>query len=184
MKSQSIGSLFARHRRTLRVLRSKWMLALVVGAAGSAAYAGNVLATPSSGLSTTILAESQFSSFFAQGHAFPPAWGALMAAYGNTDVYVVDNKIDPKGTTGWHSHPGPSLILVVSGEVTNYTTEDRNCAGHTYTAGEGFIDAGGKDEHTLRNNGSAQAETIAVQLIPHGQPRRIDAPTNPTHCPV
>ena len=131
MKSKSIGSLLPRQRRTLRALGSKWIVALVVGAAGSAAYAGNVLATPSSGSSTTILAESQFSSFFAQGHAFPPAWGALMAAYGNTDVYVVDNKIDPRGTTGWHSHPGPSLILVVSGEVTNYTTEDRNCAGHT-----------------------------------------------------
>ena len=108
MKSKSIGSLLNRHRRTLRALRSKWILALVVSAVGSAAYAGNVLATPSSGSSTTILAESQFSSFFAQGHAFPPAWGALMAAYGNTDVYIVDNKIDPKGTTGWHSHPVPA----------------------------------------------------------------------------
>ena len=184
MKSKSIGSLLTRHRRTPRALRSKWIMAVVVAAAGSAVYAGNVLATPSSGSSTTILAESQFSSFFAQGHAFPPAWGALIAAYGNTDVYVVDNKIDPKGTTGWHSHPGPSLILVVSGQVTNYTTEDRNCSGHTYTAGQGFIDAGGNDQHTLRNNGTAEAETIAVQLIPHGQPRKIDAPTNPTDCPV
>ena len=184
MKSKSIVSLLPRHRRTLRAVRSKWILALVVSAAGSAAYAGNVLATPSSGLSTTILAQSEFSSFFAEGHAFPPAWGALMTAYGQTDVYVVDNKIDPGGTTGWHTHPGPSLILVVSGQVTNYTTEDRNCAGHTYTAGQGFIDSGGNDEHTLRNNGTTEAETIAVQLIPHGQPRKIDAPTNPTDCPV
>ena len=183
MKSKSIVSLLPRHRRALRALRSKWILALVVSAAGSAVYAGNVLATTSSGLSTTILAESQFSSFFAQGHAFPPAWGALMAAYGNTDVYVVDNKIDPEGTTGWHSHPGPSLILVVAGQVTNYTTEDRDCAGQTYTAGQGFIDSGGNDEHTLRNNGTTEAETIAVQLIPHGAPRRIDEP-NPTRCPV
>ena len=52
----------------------------------------------------------------AQGHAFPPAWGALVAADGNTDAYVVDNKIDPGGTTGWHKQPGPSLILVVSGQ--------------------------------------------------------------------
>ena len=106
-----------------------------------------------------------------------------MAAYGETDVYVVDNKIDLGGTTGWHSHPGPSLILVVAGQVTNYTSEDRNCAGHTYTAGQGFIDSGGNDEHTLRNNGTTEAETIAVQLIPHGAPRRIDEP-NPTRCPV
>ena len=170
--------------RGKRRLRSKAILVLAVCAAGSAVYAGNVLATPSSGLTTKILAQSQFGSFFAQGHAFPPAWGALMAAYGQTDVYVVDNKIDPGGTTGWHTHAGPSLILVVSGQVTNYTTEDRNCAGHTYTAGQGFIDGGGTDEHTLRNNGTLEAETIAVQLIPHGAPRKTDDPTNPTKCPV
>lgn len=184
MKSRSIGMALTRRLGKLRALRSKWILALALSAVGSAAYAGDVLATPSSGLSTTILAESQFSSFFAEGHAFPPAWGALMTAYGQTDVYVVDNKIDPGGTTGWHTHPGPSLILVVTGQVTNYTTEDHNCAGHTYTAGQGFIDSGGNDEHTLRNNGTTEAETIAVQLIPHGAPRKIDAPTNPTHCPV
>ena len=138
-----------------------------------------MLATPSSGLSTKILAQSQFSSFFAQGHAFPPAWGALMAAYGQTDVYVVDNKIDPGGTTGWHTHPGPSLILVVSGQVTNYTTEDRNCAGHTYTAGQGFIDGGGNDEHTLRNNGTTRSRNHRRAAHPPrrtAQDRRADEP--------
>ena len=34
-------------------------------------------------------------------------------------LVAVDNKIDPGGTTGWHEHPGPSLILVVLGQVTN-----------------------------------------------------------------
>jgi quercetin dioxygenase-like cupin family protein len=183
MKSESIPVPLTRYRRKPRWLRSKWLVALAVAAAGSGVYAANVLATPSSGLSTTILAQSEFNSFFAQRHAFPPAWGALMAAYGQTDVYMVDNKIDPGGTTGWHMHPGPSLILVVSGQVTNYTSEDRDCAGHTYTAGQGFIDGGGNDKHTLRNNGTAEAETIAVQLIPHGAPRKTDEP-NPTHCPV
>ena len=96
MKSRSIGMALTRRLGKLRALRSKWILALALSAVGSAAYAGDVLATPSSGLSTTILAESQFSSFFAEGHAFPPAWGALMTAYGQTDVYVVDNKIDPE----------------------------------------------------------------------------------------
>ena len=183
MTSESPRVLPARYRRRLRWLRSKWIVALAVSAVGSGGYAATVLATPSSGLTTTTLAESEFSSFFAQGHAFPPAWGALMAAYGETDVYVVDNKIEPGGTTGWHSHPGPSLILVVNGQVTNYTSKDRNCAGHTYAKGQGFIDGGGDDEHTLRNNGTTEAETIAVQLIPHGAPRKIDEP-NPTNCPV
>jgi hypothetical protein len=182
MKSEPIRVPLARYRRNRRSLRSKWLLALAVAATGSGAYTANVLAT-TTGLTTTILAQSQFNSFFAQRHAFPPAWGAVMAACGQTDVYVVDNKIDPGQTTGWHEHPGPSLILVVQGQVTNYTSEDHNCAGHTYTAGQGFIDGGDNDEHTLLNNGTTEAETIAVQLIPHGAPRKTDEP-NPTHCPV
>ena len=30
---------------------------------------------------------------------------------GSSDIYVVHNTIVPGGHTGWHSHPGPSLIL-------------------------------------------------------------------------
>jgi hypothetical protein len=55
--------------------------------------------------------------------------------HGQSDVYVVDNKFAPGGTAGWHSHPGPSLILVVAGTVTNYLGDDPNCTPHTYTAG-------------------------------------------------
>lgn len=183
MQPTAIRSALARGAVRLRMLTRWWILALALVAGGSAAFAGDVLATPSAGLTTTILAQSEFGSFRAAGHAFPPAWRALMAAYGSTDVYVVDNRLDPGGTTGWHSHPGPSLILVVAGQVTNYTTASRSCAAHTYTAGQGFIDGGGNDEHTLRNNGTTEAETIAVQLIPHGAPRRIDEPA-PSRCPA
>jgi hypothetical protein len=33
----------------------------------------------------------------------------------------------------------------------------------------------------LRNEGSVEAETVAVQILPAGAPRRIDAP-DPGHC--
>jgi hypothetical protein len=104
-------------------------------------------------------------------------------------VYVVDNKLAPVdpvtkavASTGWHSHPGPSLIFVVAGTVTNYSSEDPTCTGHPYTVGQGFIDSG-KDVHILRNEGSVQAETIAVQFLPAGSTtRRIDQPA-PGNCP-
>ena len=83
-----------------------------------------------------------------------------------SDVYVVDNKFAPGGTSGWHSHPGPSLILVVAGTVTNYSGDDPSCTPHVYTKGDGFIDPGSGDVHMLRNETSAPAETIAVQLLP------------------
>lgn len=108
-------------------------------------------------------------------------WRATLQTHGLTDGYVVDNAFQPGQSTGWHSHPGPSLIFVVSGSVTNYASDAPNCAGVTYQAGSSFLDPGGKDVHMLRDDGTVPAETIAVQLIPSGQARRIDEPA-PTGC--
>jgi quercetin dioxygenase-like cupin family protein len=163
-------------------MKSKWIWALLVGVLGTAVYAGNVMATPSSGLTTTILAKSLFGQIDVKAHTTPAdLWQARIKTHGLSDVYVVDNKLAPGGTTGWHSHPGPSLILVVAGTVTNYIGDDPTCTGHAYTVGTGFIDPGGADVHTLRNEGSIQAETIAVQLLPKDAVRRIDKP-DPGNC--
>lgn len=171
-------------------MRSKWFLALLVGLVGLAVYVGNVLATPATGQSTTTLAKSVFDSINVKAHADPASiWRAKLRTKGLSDVYVVDNKFDPVNHTtgvvagsGWHSHPGPSLIFVIAGTVTNYSSADKKCTPHTYSAGQGFIDSG-KDVHNLRNEGDVQAETIAVQFLQNGTPsRRIDAAA-PGTCP-
>jgi hypothetical protein len=79
-------------------------------------------------------------------------------------------------------HPGPGLILVVAGTVTNYTGDDPSCTGHPYSAGQWFIDTG-TDVHILRNEGSVRAETIAVQLLPKDATRKIDVTPGPGNCP-
>ena len=108
-------------------------------------------------------------------------WLASLASYGLTDGYVVENDFLPGQTTGWHSHPGPSIVFVVSGSVTNYTSDQPRCGGITYQAGSTFVDSGGTDVHQLVNRGTEPAETIAVQFIPQGQTRRIDEP-KPSRC--
>jgi quercetin dioxygenase-like cupin family protein len=164
------------------VNRKALLILLVVVLAGGAFYAGSVSASPGSGLTTTILAKSTFGEIDLNAHTIPAdTWQARLKTQGISDAYVVDNKLAPGGTTGWHSHPGPSLILVVAGSVTNYLGDDPTCTGHVYTAGQGFIDAGGSDVHTLRNEGSVPAETIAVQLLPQGADRKIDKP-DPGNC--
>ena len=164
-------------------MKLRWVSALLAAALGTGLYAANVLATPSSGLTTTILAKSLFDEFAINSHTIPAdTWQARLKTRGQSDVYVVDNKLAPAGTTGWHSHPGPSLILVVAGTVTNYTSDDPTCSGHPYTAGTGFIDPGGGDVHMLRNDSNTQtAETIAVQILPKDAVRRIDEP-QPANC--
>jgi hypothetical protein len=165
-------------------MNSKCMWVLVVGVLGSAVYAGDVLATapvaPSAPV-TTMLGQARFDSFRADARQFGPYWRARVETRGLSDVYAVDNKFQPGATTGWHSHPGPSLILVIAGTVTNYSSDDPRCSGRSYTAGTGFIDPGGRDVHTLQNNGTIPAETIAVQILPKDAPRKTPAAA-PANC--
>ena len=85
-------------------------------------------------------------------------------------------------STGWHTHPGASLIIVTQGTVTAYEGDDPDCSPHVYTAGQTFVDPGGGHVHLIRNQTNAVAKTVAVQLVPHGPMRRIDAPA-PGNCP-
>lgn len=172
---------------------------LVVSAAAlfaAAVFAGTVLATPQSGVSTSTVAKSLFGEINVEAHSnptppgskMPPPpkpgamWKARVQTHGQTDAYVVDNTFQPGGTTGWHSHPGPSLIFVVSGSISNYMGDDPTCTPQVYTAGQGFVDAGGSDVHMLRNDTNTTAETVAVQLLPTGAQRKIDVPIAPQSC--
>jgi quercetin dioxygenase-like cupin family protein len=153
----------------------------IVAVLAAAIYGGTALATPQQGVTTTLLANKiAFGDIDINAHTLPAdVWQARLKTRGNTDAYVVDNVIQPGGSTGWHSHPGPSLIFVIRGAVTNYENDDPTCTGQVYSAGSGFVDNGGGDVHMLTNNGTVAAETIAVQLLPQGATRRIDADTPP-----
>jgi quercetin dioxygenase-like cupin family protein len=94
-------------------------------------------------------------------------WKLRVDSKGATDLYVVRNTFQPGASTGWHTHPGPSLITVVSGTITAY---DSNCTPTVYgpgaAAGAYFIDIGGGEVHLLRNEGTVEAVTVAVHLSP------------------
>jgi quercetin dioxygenase-like cupin family protein len=169
-----------------RILVAIAVVAAVGVLAGAAMISMPARATPPSpDLTTTILAKSVFDEIRVKAHAHTPdRWRALLKTHGRSDVYVVDNKLPAGATTGWHSHPGPSLILVVAGSVTNYPGDDPRCRPQVYTVGDGFIDPGSGHVHMLRNQTTAPAETIAVQLLPKDAPRRIDVPVAPGNCPA
>ena len=157
-------------------------------------YAGKVQATSSSGFTGTTLAVGQFSEISVFNHLTTlgtagdddrrrrKVWLSLQKTKGASDVYVQNNVWEVGGSTGWHSHPGHSLIIVTAGAVTNYESDDPECKPTVYTRGMGFVDPGGDHVHLIRNEGNVEARTVAVQLIPAGATRRSDA-DKPESCP-
>jgi len=144
------------------------------------ATAGVALATTGSGITSTNISVGLFGDVDLKTHA--GGYKVSIETKGLSDVYVVSNVIAPGGHTGWHTHPGPSLITVKSGTITAYDGDDPTCSPTVYSAGQGFVDPGDGHVHILRNETGVPAETIAVQLLPHGSVRRIDVPA-PGNCP-
>jgi quercetin dioxygenase-like cupin family protein len=91
--------------------------------------------------------------------------------------------IAPGGSTGSHSHPGPVVVLIKSGQMSFYDGEDPTCTVRTYSAGEAFIDSGQGHVHIARNESQSQnLELWATYFdVPAGGAFRIDAP-NPGNC--
>lgn len=174
-------------------MRRRPMTTMLLGTALAiaASVTGPVLATPASGFVGTTLTVGRFGDINAFNRLVPPdfwesrqnrdVWLSWLRTKGESDVYVQSNVWAPGGTTGWHTHPGHSLIIVTAGAVTVYEGQDGTCTPRTYTVGMGFVDAGGDHEHVIRNEGAIEARTITVQVIPAGAVRRVDAP-DPGHC--
>jgi quercetin dioxygenase-like cupin family protein len=145
------------------------------------------VATPALNFNSQILARSLFEAIHIKtyGDDNPQdvdAFRVEIDARDPTDVYVVDNKVPPGGNSGWHTHPGPSVVLVKTGTATVYDGDDPSCTPKTYPAGSGFVDAGGGHVHLVRNAGQVNLELLAFQMVPTGASRRIDAP-DPGFCP-
>jgi quercetin dioxygenase-like cupin family protein len=88
--------------------------------------------------------------------------------------------VAPGGSFGWHSHPGPSLVIVKAGTLTFYEASDPTCTPSVHTAGDAYVDEG-TDVHTARNEGTVDAIVIVTRLIPAGSAPRIDEP-DPGNC--
>lgn len=142
-------------------------------------FAPPAIATPASGFSAVQTFKGVFLPLQVKGDK-TGKWDVKIDTKDNSDVYVVRNSIAFGGQSGWHSHPGPSLITVTVGEITAYEGDDPLCQPKVYRAGEGFVDSG-DHAHLLKNESGAAAETVAVQFLPVGATRRIDQP-QPNNC--
>jgi quercetin dioxygenase-like cupin family protein len=164
--------------RQIKQLQTRFTLAFLIAIVGVAAYGGAVVATPVSGVTSTVFAVGQFDEIDAK--TVSSSWQARISTKGESDLHVLENRIAPGGTFGWHSHPGPSLVIVKTGALTLYRGDDPSCTPHVVEAGSGFVDEGG-DVHLVRNEGSIETVVYVTSLVPRGAARRIDEP-RPGNC--
>jgi mannose-6-phosphate isomerase-like protein (cupin superfamily) len=131
-------------------------------------------ATPGSGVTRTpiagpvLLGEVDTKSEFADHEV-------EFSTKGLSDVYVTSIKIVPGGTSGWHSHLGPSIFSVTAGTLTVYDDCDDFRTGHDFAAGTALV-VDAACVYTIVNEGDADLAFTVVQIIPFGEPRVIDEP--------
>jgi hypothetical protein len=178
------------HRKRVLVSRGAAVVAII---AATALLVVPALATPVSGVSnppwSPVIGRFNGIHTAAKTDIDPGPqkdfWRARINVKGATDVHILENIIAPNGTFGWHSHPGPSLVIVKSGTLSVYMPP--SCQPENYgpgsPLGSTFVD-GGHDLHMVRNNGTVTADVYVVSIIPAGFQRRIDEPNpNPSICP-
>jgi len=175
-----------RHSRIVATMTKRRLAVLLVAAATvstATALARAALMTPNSGvLTNNVVARAGFADatdlkFKVQGQS-----EQVTLVSNAQDTVMQQVVIAPGGYTGWHTHPGPVLVLVKAGALTLYSGEDPTCTGRTYTAGQAFVDRGQGHVHIGRNEGSENLEIWSAYFdVPPGQPFRIDAPS-PGNC--
>ena len=127
--------------RTLPLLIASVLVALVTFAPRPA------LATPQCGFTSAnlLFPGTTMGAYFPSGsmnlmcRSNLPEWLLHTRVRGDSDLYITQNTIQPGGQSGWHTHPGPSLVTVTEGTITVY--ED-DCTSETFTAGQSFTDIG------------------------------------------
>jgi quercetin dioxygenase-like cupin family protein len=163
--------------KTLRSIRAG-MTGVLACALGTLA-----LATPSSGiLSATVVARGGFADNVDLKFKVGDGPNDVIHVGQSQDTVMQQIVIAPGGHTGWHSHPGPVVVVITAGAMTFYDGDDPACTPRVYTAGQAFVDSGQGHVHIARNEQNENLVLWATYFdVPVGGGFRIDA-ADPGNC--
>ena len=155
---------------------------LIAAGCAVAFSTGLAWSTPSSGSTSVLLGRATFDEGFKvkRRSMTDDRWRVEVKATPDLDVAVQSIDFLPGAQSGWHSHPGPVFISVVSGTITFYEGDDPDCEPVVRTAGQGFLDVG-DHPHIARNESGMPARNIVTYFAPPGAALRIDE-LNPGNC--
>jgi len=116
---------------------------------------------------------------------FGPENRVKLQTQGPVEIAAQRIVIQPGGTLGWHSHPGPTVVTILRGTMSFYHAED--CTMEIeYAPGQSFSNM--PDEiHMARNEGEVELVVYASYFVSAGTPPvalRIDQPSPGPECPL
>ena len=156
----------------MRKRRIRWTVA-AAGAAAIAASLGLVtvaIASPPTGTVTGVVI----------GAGAMQRGGMGFNAHPGSNTVVAQFTFGPNSSTGWHSHPGKTLVTVQSGTFTVYHDD---CSSHSYGPGDAFVELP-SSMHVGRNETTGNVQLGVVFFdVPIGGSPRIDQP-QPDGCDV
>jgi quercetin dioxygenase-like cupin family protein len=156
-----------------------------IAAAALVSVAGAALATPGSGTTGVVVARAAFAERVNVKLSLKDdSRGREIIHVRDAEDTVMQQIIfAPGGHSGWHSHPGPAVILIKSGELTFYQEEAGKCVSRTYSAGQALIDSGQGHAHLAHNTSAGATEVWVTYFdVPAGGSARVDIPATPEAC--
>ena len=157
------------------------MLAAALALLAAAAVAATVVFAADGGLSgvhVTPLSQGTLHTKVKASSA-----GIKIRTLGPRMVLLTEITVDPGGTFGWHSHPGPVLVTVNKGTLTVYRAHGSDCVKSSFGPGDAFVEPGG-DVHLGRNEGSEPTVLNATFLAPTGTSEFVQPQQQPKACNV
>jgi quercetin dioxygenase-like cupin family protein len=111
-------------------------VAAILAGIAMAVSVGTALATPGSGFTRTVQGSATLEPFRVHTDDFE------IQSKNTTDMVMAKFTVDVGGDTGWHTHPGPTLITIAKGQfkLINFTDED-GCTEQVFGPGEGFVES-------------------------------------------
>jgi quercetin dioxygenase-like cupin family protein len=157
----------------MKLSRTRTVVVTIAGAVSVAAAAAIALASPPSGVVTTILGHRATLSDSVRVNDDR----IKFQTKDPTDFQVQTLTFQPHGSSGWHYHPGVVMVIVESGHIT---THDHNCQTRTYGPHEVFVESGTEPAMVSNESSTENAVTYATLVAPTGSPFRVE--TDPPPC--
>jgi quercetin dioxygenase-like cupin family protein len=157
---------------------------ILIALAVVAAVAGSAVATtggpPSSGGPTGVTIDPLVQARI--GHAVRVhSDGIRIRTKPRRELLTASITVDPGGSFGWHTHPGPVIVALASGTLTLYEIHHRRCDRERITPGKAFIEDGGH-LHLARNEGTEPVRIFATFLAATGTDEFLTPKPDPGVC--